>query len=159
VLPALPLVAGQYHALLRSGFDGSAAGVVWSHALWVLPYMVLTLVGAYRALDPRLALAARALGQTRLQACLRVKWPALLRPVLAAVSVGFAVSVAQYLPTLFAGGGRFATVTTEAISLSSGGNRRMLAVQSMLQILLPFSIFMLTTWAAAQAGKWRRGLR
>lgn len=158
VLPALPLVAGQYHALLRSGFDGSAAGLIWSHALWVLPYMVLTLVGAYRALDPRLALAARALGQTRLQACLRVKWPALLRPVLAAVSVGFAVSVAQYLPTLFAGGGRFATVTTEAISLSSGGNRRLLAVQSMLQILLPFGIFMLTTWAAVQAGKWRRGL-
>ena len=158
VLPALPLVAGQYHALLRSGLDGSAAGVVWSHALWVLPYMVLTLVGAYRALDPRLALAARALGQTRLQACLRVKWPALLRPVLAAVSVGFAVSVAQYLPTLFAGGGRFATVTTEAISLSSGGSRRLLAVQSMLQILLPFGIFMLTTWAAVQACKWRRGL-
>lgn len=158
VLPALPLVAGQYHALLRSGLDGGAAGLIWSHALWVLPYMVLTLVGAYRALDPRLLLCARALGQTHWQGCLRVKWPALLRPMLAAVSVGFAVSVAQYLPTLFAGGGRFATVTTEAISLSTGGSRRFMAVQSMLQILLPLCVFLLTNRVATQVGSRRKGL-
>jgi putative thiamine transport system permease protein len=42
--------------------------------------------------------------------------------------------VAQYLPTLFAGGGRFVSVTTEAVALSAGGNRRVLAVQAQLQI-------------------------
>ena len=42
----------------------------------------------------------------------------LLRPLLIALAVGFAVSVAQYLPTLFAGGGRFSTLTTEALSLA-----------------------------------------
>ena len=59
---------------------------------------------------------ARALGHSRLRACLRVKWPLLVRPILATFAVGFAVSVAQYLPTLFAGGGRFVTVTTEAVA-------------------------------------------
>lgn len=29
--------------------DGTATGVVWSHLLWVLPYMVLTLVGPIAA--------------------------------------------------------------------------------------------------------------
>jgi putative thiamine transport system permease protein len=39
--------------------------------------------------------------------------------------VGFAVSVAQYLPTLFVGAGRFNTVTTEAVTLA--GRRPALA--------------------------------
>ncbi len=47
-----------------------------------------------------------------------------MRPILATFAVGFAVSVAQYLPTLFAGGGRFVTVTTEAVALSAGGRFR-----------------------------------
>lgn len=155
VLPALPLVAAQYAALLHTGLDGGALGLIWSHLLWVLPYVVLTLAGPYRALDPRLATVARTLGQTRWQVCWRVKWPLLLRPLLTAASVGLAVSVAQYLPTLFAGGGRFATVTTEAVSLSAGGSQRTLAVQALLQILIPLAGFALAAWLGSLAGRRR----
>ena len=38
------------------------------------------------------------------------------------MAVGFAVSVAQFLPTLFAGGGRLATLATETLSLAGGGD-------------------------------------
>jgi putative thiamine transport system permease protein len=159
ILPALPLVAGQYAALLHLGLDGTALALVWSHLLWVLPYMVLTLVGAYRNVNPRLLTTARALGCSQLGACLRVKWPSLMRPILAALAVGFAVSVTQYLPTLFAGSGRFATVTTEAVALSAGGNRRTLAVQALLQVALPLAAFALAAWIAAWVSRNRRGLR
>ena len=159
IVPALPMVAGQYAVLLRVHLDGTALALVWSHLLWVLPYMVLTLIGPYRAFDARLLTCARALGYSPWQACLRVKWPMLLRPVLAALAVGFAVSVAQYLPTLFAGGGRFATVTTEAVALSAGGNRRVLAVQALLQIALPLAAFGLAAAAAYWLGRHRKGLR
>ena len=159
IVPALPLAIGQYAALLHVDLDGTATGVVWSHLLWVLPYMVLTLVGPYRSFDARLLTTARAFGRSRLHACLTVKWPLLLKPILAAVSVGFAVSIAQYLPTLFAGGGRFATVTTEAVALSAGGNRHVLAVQALLQVLLPLGVFGLCAWLAIWAGKNRQGLR
>ena len=60
----------------------------------------------------------------------------LLRPVLAAAAVGLAVSVGQYLPTLLIGGGRVATLTTEAVALSSGGNRRIIGTYAMLQMAL-----------------------
>lgn len=159
IVPALPLAAGQYAALLRLNLDGSAAGLIWSHLLWVLPYMVLTLVGPYHAFDARLTTTARALGRTRLQACLVVKWPLLVKPVLGAFAVGFSVSIAQYLPTMFAGGGRFATVTTEAVALSAGGNRRVLAVQALLQVILPFAAFTLAGAVQRWIGKHRRGLR
>ena len=159
IVPALPLVAGQYATLLHLHLDGTAAALVWSHLLWVLPYMVLTLIGPYRAFDLRLMTSARALGYSPWRACLRVKWPILLRPILATLAVGFAVSVAQYLPTLFAGGGRFVTVTTEAVALSAGGNRRVLAVQALLQIALPMAAFGLAAAAAYWLGRHRKGLR
>jgi len=159
IVPALPLVAGQYATLLHLQVDGTALALVWSHLLWVLPYMVLTLVGPYRAFDARLMTTARALGQSPWRACLWVKWPLLVRPILATMAVGFAVSVAQYLPTLFAGGGRFVTVTTEAVALSAGGNRRVLAVQALLQIALPMAAFGLAALAAYGLSRHRKGLR
>jgi putative thiamine transport system permease protein len=55
--------------------------------------------------------------------------------------VGFAVSVAQYLPTLFVGAGRFNTVTTEAVTLASGAQRSLTAAYAWLQWLLPALVF------------------
>lgn len=40
IIPALPLVVGQYAALLHYGLDGTACGLAWSRLLWVLPYML-----------------------------------------------------------------------------------------------------------------------
>ena len=72
-----------------------------------------------------------------------MQWPLLRSAVAAAFAVGFAVSVAQFLPTLFVGGGRFATVTTEAVALSAGGQRSLLAAYAVLQWLLPACLFAL----------------
>ncbi len=154
IIPALPFTAAQYQIALLLNLDGSLLAVIWSHLAWVLPYMLLVLSGAYQSLDARYLLTAKTLGYKTWQACLYIKWPLLLRPILAACAVGFAVSVAQYLPTLFIGGGRIETVTTEAVSLSSGGNRSTLAVQAVLQALLPLLSFILASglsrWYARQ---------
>jgi putative thiamine transport system permease protein len=76
----------------------------------------------------------------------QVQWPLLRAALAAAFAVGFAVSVAQFLVTLFVGGGRFATVTTEALALSSGGQRPLLAAFALLQWLLPAGLFGLALW-------------
>ena len=102
--------------------------MVWAHLLFVLPYVFLTLADPYRSLDPRYARSALALGKPPWVVWLRVKLVMLLRPLLIAGAVGFAVSAAQYVPTLFAGGGRIMTLTTEALSLAAGGNRRTVGV-------------------------------
>ena len=67
----------------------------------------------------------------------------LLAPLLTATAVGVAVSVGQYLPTLLAGGGRVETLTTEAIALASGGDRRAIGVFGLMQTaaaMLPFAL-------------------
>ncbi len=159
ILPALPLAAAQYSILLHSHQDGTLAGVIWSHLAWVIPYMLLVLMPPYRAIDPRIEITALTLGKSQWRSVLWVKWPILLRPILAACAIGFSVSVALYLPTLFAGGGRFETVTTEAVALSSGGNRRTLAIQALLQALLPMIMFALAALAFYPVSRKYKGLQ
>jgi len=72
-----------------------------------------------------------------------VKWPLLAAPLASALAIGFAVSVAQYLATQFIGAGRHATVTTEAVTLASGGQRTLAAALALLQALLPATAFAL----------------
>jgi putative thiamine transport system permease protein len=136
-----------------SGLDGSWTAVVWSHLLFVLPYAFLALSDSYRALDPRYARAALCLGASPWRVFWRVKIPLLLRPALFAGAVAFAVSVAQFLPTVFAGAGRFSTLTTEAVSLAGGGDRRVIGVYAFLQAALPLLFFALAIALPA----WRHG--
>ena len=83
-----------------------------------------------------------------------IKLPILLRPLLFAFAIGFAVSVGQYLPTLFAGAGRISTLTTEAVTLSAGSDRRILGVFAITQALLPLIVF--ATALILPAWFWRR---
>ena len=83
----------------------------------------------------------------------------LVRPLLMALAVGFSVSIAQYLPTLWLGAGRTPTLTSEAVALSSGGDTSTLAAQALWQLLLPTIVFSLTALLAWLAGRYRRGLR
>jgi putative thiamine transport system permease protein len=118
--------------------DGTLFAVIWTHLLFVLPYVLLVLSEPYRALDPRIAITARALGAGRWRTLLRVKVPLLARPIAIAIAIGFAVSVGQYLPTLFAGVGRIDTLATEAVALASGADRRLAGVVALSLTILPF---------------------
>ena len=109
--------------------------------------MLIALSPADGAFDARYAQLCASLGQRRWRFLLRVKWPLLKAALTAALAVGFAVSVAQYLPTLFIGGGRYASVTTEAVTLASGGQRSLTAAYAWLQWLLPVLGFALAAWA------------
>ncbi|RAU38934.1 thiamine ABC transporter permease [Enterobacter sp. RIT418] len=158
-LPALPLVSGQYALALRLGLDGEYATVLWSHLLWVLPWMLLMLQPAWRRLDPRLILTARTLGWSRGKIFCLLKCPLLLRPALLAFATGFSVSMAQYMPTLWLGAGRLATLTTEAVALSSGGSVPVLASRALGLLLLTGGAFGVAALLARLAGRYRQGLR
>lgn len=158
LLPPVLWIVGLHGLMLRAGLDGRIGGLWLAHTLAVLPYTLIALSPAYLAFDPRHAQVAASLGHPRATFLLRVKWP-LLRAVLAsALAVGFAVSVAQYLPTLFIGAGRFNTITTEAVTLASDGQRSLASAHAWLQWLLPAVGFALAAWAG-QPRRFRRAAR
>ena len=159
LVPQIGFLFGVQLLLVWLGLDGTHVAVVWAHLLFVLPYVFLTLAEPYRSLDPRYARSALSLGKQPSVVWLRVKLVMLLRPLLIAGAVGFAVSAAQYVPTLFAGGGRIMTLTTEALSLAAGGNRRTVGAIGFTLAALPLLGFALALGAPAWRFRDRRALR
>ena len=147
LLPSVLWVVGLHRLGLAWGIDSHWTGLWLAHSLAAAPYVLIALSPAYLGFDPRYRQLTASLGSTRLSYLLRVKWPLLKASLWAGAAVGFAVSVAQYLPTLFVGAGRYATVTTEAVTLASGGQRSLTAAYAWLQALLPALAFALAAWA------------
>ena len=158
LVPQIAFLFGVQVLLVWARLDGGWVGLIWGHLLFVLPYVFLALADSYRALDPRYERIARLLGTSPIRVLFRVKLAMLLRPVLIAAAVGFAVSVAQFLPTQFIGGGRLTTLTTEALSLSAGGNRRVVGLFAIVLALLPLIGFGLATAIPAFRFRNRRGM-
>lgn len=145
IVPQVSFVFGLQLFFLWLGIDATLPALVFVHLVFVLPYVFLSLSDPWRAWDRRYASVAFGLGAGPTRAFWRIRLPMLLKPVLAAAAVGFAVSIGQYLPTVLIGAGRLPTVTTEAVALSSGGDRRVIGVYAFLQMLLPFVGFALAT--------------
>ncbi|XKH60672.1 ABC transporter permease subunit [Halomonas sediminis] len=143
IMPQIAFLFGLVVAAESLGIRPQLGLVVAGHLLFVLPYLYLSLAEAYRRLDPRWFQLSRTLGVSRLRTFFQVRLPLLLAPILTAVAVGLAISIGQYLPTQLLGGGRVTTITTEAVSLASGGNRRLIGVWALVQAVLPLIGFML----------------
>lgn len=143
LVPQTAFLPGLQTMLLNVGADIGRLPVIFAHLVFVLPYIFLSLGDPWRSWDGRNATVAQALGASPWRVFWAVRLPMLVRPILTALAVGVAVSVGQYLATLLIGGGRVSTLTTEAVALSSGGDRRAIGVYGLLQTLaalVPFAV-------------------
>ena len=156
LVPQIAFLFGAQVLLVRMGFDGTLSAVVWAHLVFVLPYLFLSLADPWRALDPRFARTAASLGASPARVLFTVKLPLLLRPVLIACAIAFAVSAGLYLPTLFAGNGRIATLTTDAVTLSSGADRRVTGSYALAQAALPLAAYLAAALVPALLVRRRR---
>ncbi|NYT72623.1 ABC transporter permease subunit [Halomonas sp. QX-2] len=158
LVPQIAFLFGLIVAAESLGIRPQLGLVIAGHLLFVLPYVYLSLAETYRRLDPRWLKVARSLGVSRSAAFWRVRLPLLLAPLLTAFAVGLAVSIGQYLPTQLLGAGRVTTVTTEAVALASGSNRRLIGVWALVQASLPLIGFMLALGLPRLLGTHRRDL-
>lgn len=159
LVPQVAFLPGLQVLAFSTGIEGTAIAVAASHLIFVLPYVFLSLAGPFRAWDSRVAISAATLGASPTRIFWRLRLPMLLAPVLTAAAVGLSVSVGQYLPTLLIGGGRVETLTTEAVALSSGGNRRLIGAYAMLQLVLPALAFGAALALPALLWRNRRAMR
>ncbi len=158
LVPQISFMFGLQVFFTLLGLERTLISVVLGHLVFVVPYVFLSLSEPFHALDPRYGQAALCLGASPNRVFWKVRLPLLTRAVLTAAAVGLAVTVGQYLPTLLIGAGRFATVTTEAVALASGGDRRMIGIYGLLQMVLPFAGFALALVIPAILFRDRRGM-
>ncbi|MBT3436417.1 MAG: ABC transporter permease subunit [Oceanospirillaceae bacterium] len=143
LVPQIAFLYGLKVSFLRVGINGGMGAVIWAHVLFVFPYVMLMLQGPWQAFDQRYVHVAASLSKPPWQQLWQVKIPLLLRPILLAWAVGIAVSISQYLATIMIGAGRIDTLTTEAISLASGADRRLTGMFGLLQLLIPLLAFVM----------------
>ena len=158
LMPQIAVLYGLNMLMLQTGVGNGMVAVVWVHVIFVFPYVMIALSDPWHALDRRMLHTAASLGASPLRRLLAVKLPVLAQPILTAAAIGFAVSVAQYLPTLFMGAGRVQTLTTEAVTLSSGADRRIAGLYGLLQAVLPMAAYAGALIAPAILWRNRRAL-
>jgi putative thiamine transport system permease protein len=159
IVPQAAFLFGLQLFILASGATPTLPLLVAAHVVFVLPYVFLSLSDPWHAFDRRYEAIAAGFGKKRWTAVLAIRLPMLTRAILTAAAVGFAVSVGLYLPTLLIGAGRLPTITTEAVALASGGNRRVIGVYAFLQMLLPAAGFAIATLVPALLFRNRRAMR
>lgn len=141
LIPQLSILFGLQVVTLYLSSDSYFFWVCWAHVFFAFPFVYLALDGPWKSFDTGLTRVALSLGKSPLQAWWKVKMPILLPAIVFAWAVGISVSLAQYLPTLMLGAGRISTITTEAVALSSGFDRRVTAIYAIWQALLPLFFF------------------
>ncbi len=158
LIPQTAFLPGLQTLLIAAGLDTGLAPVIVVHLAFVLPYIVLSLSEPWQAWDSRYGMVAAGLGRSPASVFWQIRLPMLLRPVLTAAAVGLAVSVGLYLPTLLVGGGRVSTLTTEAVALAAGGDRRAIGVWSIAQTAAAVVPFALALALPSLVWRNRRGL-
>jgi len=141
LVPQITFMAGIQLLLVIMKMDGYWITLMGSHMLFVLPYMFIALSAIYLSFDKRVTDQAILLGRSYTRVLFTIKLPMLLKPILFSFAIGFSVSVAQYIPTMLVGAGRFSTITTEVVNIASGSDRRIMAVYALIQQSLPLIMF------------------
>lgn len=159
IVPQIAFLFGLEVLFSWLRIDGRFVAVALVHLVFVFPYVLLSLSDPWRSWDPRYGHAIRALGRGPDAVFWRVRLPMLARPVLTAAALGFAISVALYLPTLLIGAGRWPTITTEALALASGGDPRLIGATALVQAALPFLGFAVAAIVPAVLFRNRRLMR
>lgn len=159
LLPQIGFLQGLTSGFIWLGLPPGRLAVLWALSLFVFPYVMIALAGPWRALDPAQIRSAASLGAGSGRRLWAVKLPILLRPLMVAAAVGFAVAAAQYLAVLLPGAGRVRVLATEAVALSSGADRRIAAVQALALAALPLIVYALALGLPAWLYRDRAGLR
>jgi putative thiamine transport system permease protein len=137
LVPQVSFLFGLQIGFSWAGLDGSWSVLVYSHMIFIMPYVWLVLAPALAAMDHRYERIAASLGLGAVARFFQIYIPLLAFPLGTALFIGISVSIALYLPTIFVGGGRINTITVEAVSLGANGGRGPAGVAAILQILVP----------------------
>lgn len=101
IVPVVIIALGMYLTYGRVHITGSITGLVVAHTTLALPFVVINVVAGLRMVDWDLALAARSLGASPLQAFLRVTAPLVLPSIAAGALFAFMTSWDELVIAIF----------------------------------------------------------
>ena len=82
VLPQIAFLFGIQIMLLWLGLDGSIFALIWSHMLFVIPYIWLSLAPSWQSFNNNWLDLAGTLGASRFKRFMKVRMPIMIQPIL-----------------------------------------------------------------------------
>ncbi|MGE0717159.1 MAG: ABC transporter permease [Alphaproteobacteria bacterium] len=104
ILPTIVIAVAMYLFLAKIGLLGTAVGLVASHVVLSVPFVVLVVGVAIRSFDERIEQVAFTLGASRRQTVLRVLLPNILPSMASAWILALIASFDEVIVTLFVAG-------------------------------------------------------
>ena len=139
-VPAIVLALGLYLYLGVAHLSGTTLGLIISHTLVAMPFVIVTAMAGLRHVDRNLEIAASVMGAGRLLVLWRITLP-LLRPTLLAAGLfAFLISFDEVVISTFVAGVRTETLPVKMYSAIRWEISPVLAAVSTLLTLLSLGI-------------------
>lgn len=144
IVPPLAVIMGIHISFIRSGLVDTLPGVVISHLIPSLPYMVVVMKSVFANYDPAFEQQARSLGAGKYQTIFKVTLPMIYPGIITGSLFVILISWSQYILTLLIGGGRVVTLPVLLFSFATAGDNALTGALSVL-FLIPAAVILLLT--------------
>ena len=111
MVPLIITAVGVFFVYAELGLIATVPGMVLSHTMLTLPFVVVTARSGLKGFDMSLERAARSLGASRLRAFFDVTLPQISGSVIAGAVFAFIYALDEVVVALFISGGQNATLT------------------------------------------------
>ncbi len=132
VIPPIVVLMGMHKTYMILGLTESFSGVILSHIMPTLPYMIRSMTISFQHLGFLWEDQARMLGAGKLKAFIYVLLPFLLPGMITGATMTILISFSQYIITLLIGGGQILTLSVPMLPYINGGDQAIGAAYSIL---------------------------
>jgi putative spermidine/putrescine transport system permease protein len=140
LVPVIVLALGMYLYFSRVGATGTTLALVLGHAVYVIPFVVVTLGAGIRQLDPAIEFAATVMGASRTTLFFRVVLPQLVPSIVAGALFAFLISFDEVVIAWFLSSAQTTTLPVRMYSSIHWGVSPVIAAVSTLLTVLSFGV-------------------
>lgn len=144
LIPVIVLALGMYLYFSRLGATGTTLALVLGHAVYVIPFVIVTVAAGVRQLDPAIEFAATMVGASRSTVFLRVVLPQLVPSIVAGALFAFLISFDEVVIAWFLSSAQTTTLPVRMYSSIHWGVSPVIAAVSTLLTVLSFIVCLIT---------------
>jgi putative spermidine/putrescine transport system permease protein len=155
LVPIVVISLGLYLYYSRISLSGTLTGLVLAHAMYVTPFVLVTVAAGLKQLDERLEMAAIIMGATRLRTFIQVVLPQLKPSLVSAALFAFLMSFDEVVIAWFVTGPATTTLPVKMYSSIKWESSPVLAaiatILTLLSVLICLAAAALTRGRAGRA--------
>ena len=144
MIPVIVLALGMYLYFSRLGATGTTLALVLGHAVYVIPFVIVTVGAGVRQLDPAIEFAATMMGAPRRTLFFRVVLPQLVPSVVAGALFAFLISFDEVVIAWFLSSAQTTTLPVRMYSSIQWGVSPVIAAVSTLLTALSFLVCLIS---------------